>query len=653
MYRRERSSRAVAVALFVLFALFVPSLARVGAEEKPAPSEDELIAVLDSGAPVFEKAKACQRLSVVGTAKAVPALVKLLGSAELAHYARFGLEPIPHPSVDTALRDAMTKLEGRLLIGVINSIGARRDAGALNRLTGLLQGRDVDVAAAAVVAVGRIATPEAAGVLKEALKSENEKFRRAAGDASLQCAEKLLAKGERGEAVSLHDTVRRAKLPKHTRMAGLRGAILARGAEGAPILVRKLLGKNVTSFSLALLVSRELPGSDATSAIVGALGKLPADRKALVIRALGDRRDPVALPAVLEAVGGPEVVRMAAVVALRQLGDASAVPVLLGVAATDEGGAAEAALVTLSKLAGDGVDRAIVAALDAGDAGKRAVLIDIVGRRRIRSATPALRRSVEGSDPRVRRAAIAALGKTAGLGDLSFLIQRFVAAASDEDAEACLAALHTACATVPDADACAAVLVEATRETDAEETCQLVGVFNAVGGAKALAAVAARAGAGDATVRECAKKTLGEWRTPDAVPVLLDLARKAPNAAERASALRAASHIIRRLGFPKAERLARCGEAMEIAKSAAERKVVLHAYAGIPAPETLAILERHFSDPELREAACVASVTIAERLVRSRRSDAARAMKAVLETTKDEQLAKKARKLYRTAGGKR
>ena len=47
--------------------------------------------------------------------------------------ARYALETIPDPSVDDALRDALGKLKGRPLLGVIGSLGVRRDAKAVDR----------------------------------------------------------------------------------------------------------------------------------------------------------------------------------------------------------------------------------------------------------------------------------------------------------------------------------------------------------------------------------------------------------------------------------------------------------------------------------------------------------------------------------------
>src|SRR5436305_1951267 len=91
----------------------------------------KLVAVLTSDATPGAKADACRRLAVVGTRDAVPALAALLGDDKLAHMARYALEPIPDPSVDAALREALGKLQGRPLVGVIGSIGVRRDASAV------------------------------------------------------------------------------------------------------------------------------------------------------------------------------------------------------------------------------------------------------------------------------------------------------------------------------------------------------------------------------------------------------------------------------------------------------------------------------------------------------------------------------------------
>ena len=129
-------------------------------EEIMAMDSAELVAILnDPDATEFAKAKACQRLAMVGDAAAVPALAGLLSDPRLAHYARTALEPMPPGAADQALREALGKLDGDLLVGVINSIGVRRDPMALSALAQLRHGDDQSVTEAATAAINRIRRP--------------------------------------------------------------------------------------------------------------------------------------------------------------------------------------------------------------------------------------------------------------------------------------------------------------------------------------------------------------------------------------------------------------------------------------------------------------------------------------------------------------
>jgi len=96
---------------------------------------------------------------VVGEPSAVPALAELLADPRLAHYARTALEPMPSGTADQALREALGRLNGGLLVGVINSIGVRRDPVALTGLARLRQSDDQAVRDAATAAINRIRRP--------------------------------------------------------------------------------------------------------------------------------------------------------------------------------------------------------------------------------------------------------------------------------------------------------------------------------------------------------------------------------------------------------------------------------------------------------------------------------------------------------------
>lgn len=200
-----------------------------GAEKQ---KEQELIAVLQSDAPKADKAITCKGLAVHGTAAAVPELAKLLTDPELTSWARIALEDIPDPASDAALRDALGKVQGRMLIGIINSLGVRQDATAIDALAERLNDADPQVASAAAAALGCIGTPAATKILQQSLSTVPGAVRSAVAEGCTFCAERLMAEGKLDEAEQLYEQVRKADVPKQRILEATRGVILARQSEG-------------------------------------------------------------------------------------------------------------------------------------------------------------------------------------------------------------------------------------------------------------------------------------------------------------------------------------------------------------------------------------------------------------------------------------
>jgi HEAT repeat protein len=244
------------------------------AQQAPPIEGDEpaLIAILESDAPLFQKAKACQQLAVIGTKAAVPALAKYLPDEQLSHYARFGLEPNPDPSTDVVLRASLGELRGRLLVGVINTIGMRRDENAIPQLKTLLASSDREVAGAAAAALGRIASPQSVKLLLDALRGDKA-VRVPIADACLAAADMFVAGDKQNEAVALYDALRKADIPQHIRLAALNGAIRARGEDGIPLLVEQLQSQDDEFFGVGLSMAHRVPGSQVTEALVAELAK--------------------------------------------------------------------------------------------------------------------------------------------------------------------------------------------------------------------------------------------------------------------------------------------------------------------------------------------------------------------------------------------
>jgi hypothetical protein len=177
--------------------------------------------VKDPNSTVFQKAIACKKLSIVGGKEAVQPMAALLSHPQLSCYARFGLEPNPDPSVDDALRAALPKLKGRLQVGVITTIGVRKDAKALDALTKLIDDSDPEVAGAASASVGMIGGMQASRALEAALGRTKVPLFPVVARATLLCAEGLMA-SNRSRGLELYAHLSATTMPEPVRRAAIR-----------------------------------------------------------------------------------------------------------------------------------------------------------------------------------------------------------------------------------------------------------------------------------------------------------------------------------------------------------------------------------------------------------------------------------------------
>ena len=581
-----------------------------GAEQPELP----LINLLQSNAPPAEKAITCKKLAVYGTAQAVPALAPLLADPELSSWARIALEAIPDPAADAALRDAMSKLDGRLLIGVINSIGVRGDTNAVEGLVQRLSHSDPQVASAAAAALGKIGDTAATSALQQALANTSGELRSAVAEGCILCAEKMIAEGNPAAAAALFDEVRQAELPPQRLLEATRGAILARGPAGVPLLLEQLQSSDKRLFALGLTTARELAGSEATAALVAELGRAAPQRQALLVQALADRGDVSALPAVLQmARGGAAPAHIAALGVVKRLGDATCIPTLLEVTGDDNADVAEAAKATLEVLPGDDVNRDLTARLNQATGKTRRVLIELAGLRRL-DAQPALLKAVDDPDAATRAAALTALGETVELDNLDVLLKRVVAPQNSSDTEVAKQALRAASVRMPDREACAEKLAAAMSQAPESAKATMLQILSSMGGTRSLQAVGAAAKKSTPELQDAASQMLGEWMTVDAAPVLLDLAKSSTEAKYQIRALRGYIRLARQFTMSDEDRVAMCRAAMQTATRDAERKLVLEVLERYPSIDMLKLAVDTAKTASLKNDASATALAIAREI---------------------------------------
>lgn len=612
-----RTSGTLKNLLVVLTTLLVGSAVARGDDGGKASSEKEkqLLAVLRSDAPAGEKALTCKRLAIHGSSASVPELARLLPDPRLSSWARIALEAIPGKAADKALRQALDSLEGKLLIGTINSIGVRRDAAAVSPLVERLRHKDAEVASAAAVALGKIGDTAATKALRQALAGSADAVRSAVAEACVLCAERLHNNGKPAEAVELYDEIRTAqKIPQQRMIEATRGAILARGEKGIPLLLEQLRSPDKKLFRLGLGTAREFSGGALDQALAKELNRAAPARAALIIVVMADRPETVVRPALLKAAAkGPSAVRLAALEALGRVGDASALATLLEAAADDDRDLSNTARQALASLSGDGVNKEIAARLPQARGKSYALLIELVGQRRIPDAVPQLLKALDHSEAGVRAAALAALGETIDLERLPVLIMQAISAKNRQDAAAAQEALRAASVRMPDREACATQLTAALKRT-ATRKSMLLEILADVGGAKSLKTLAEASKSSDAQLQDTASRLLGKWNGVDAAPVLLDLAKTAPQGKYRIRALRGYIGLARKFAMPEPKRAAMLQNALNAATRAAEQKLVLDVLKIRPSAAGLRLAVKATRNPALKEAATAATLVIAQKI---------------------------------------
>lgn len=577
---------------FVVFVAVAMSALAVTEDQLAVGKARLAMSVIQSAAPPEEKAMACKNLAIYGTADAVPVVAPLLTDEKLASWARIALEAIPGPAADDALRSAIPKLKGNLLVGVINSIGVRRDAQAVGSLAAKLNDTNVEVASAAAVALGRIGGDEAVKALQPLLNSGTGAVRSAAAEGLIIAAEQYQAAGSSAKAIQLFDNVKQADVPQQRKLEAIRGAILARQADGIPLLLEALRSPDKAVFGIGLSTARELNGRAVTDALVAELSSTPPARQNALFLAVADRKDEAVLPAILTtARSGSKNLRLTAIEMIVRLGNLAGVPVLLDTVAGSDAELAQAAKAALAGLSGKEVDDQLAARLPRATGNTRRVLVELAGQRRVTSAMPELIKASSDSDPAIRAAGVKALGETAGAADLSALTDLLARARTEDEVATVEAALESACARIPDQAACANHLLARLSGSAIPAKCALLRVLGTINIPSSLDAVKASVADSQPAVRDTAIRVLADWPEVPALPALLNVFRTTEDETHRFLALRGCVRLLNLGDLPMPQTVSTFEELLARTQRTDDRKVLLSGLANLTDPAALKLIE--------------------------------------------------------------
>lgn len=603
------------VVLLFFAAATLPVKAQVGEEAR-------LIAVVQSAAPPTEKEDACQRLKLIGTAKAVPALATLLADDHLYQAACDVLEAMPFVEAGEALRASLKTTAPKAKASAMHALGERRYRAALPDLAALLADPDPLLANYSANALGRMGGGEAVLVLRKALASATDPVRSAIVDALLQCAVQLLAAGDRAGAISIFNQFNQPQEKEPVRTAAYAGLIRTAGEQSLALVTAGIEGSDPARQIAALQLARNIQDPAATGIFTNLLRKAPPALQMALLGLLQQRDDAAAAPAVLVAARSPDLaVRLAAITALGTLGDVTVIPLLADAATSRYEAEQKAARQALTELRRGPVGEAMVAQLVSANLNVQVELIRALTARKDKSAAPKLLELARTETGSARRAALRGMEQFAEGSDLPALVQ-LLTLAKDEAARAEVRRVFEALAdrTGDGQKLDVTSIVQGLAGANAETRIALLQVSALFADSSLRAAFSAAIKDPDAQVSNAAVRAMCNTRDVELMSALLEQAGNAAELNLRALALEGYVRLAcdhERLNVTPQQRLALLKQALPLASRAEDKRLILAGLAGTPHPDALALTEQLSADATVKAEADVAWLQIAKALVAS------------------------------------
>ena len=246
-----------------------------GEEAKRRAFVSAALGKLTNDTPVAIQVLLIEQVGGLGKYEAVRPLGKILAdeSADplVRESTRRALEAIPVVTVKKALRDALGKASGTLRIGILRSLGTRRDSLAVQHMLEAAEDDDVEVRLAAIEAMALVGEISSVGTVEKALGRYEGVALLRVRRAYLRLADSLVENSERGTARRIYD--RAMSLGTAESCAALIGFARA----GLQSEVQRIVGLTASEDpelrGAALEAAAILPGPNMTKALRAAFEK--------------------------------------------------------------------------------------------------------------------------------------------------------------------------------------------------------------------------------------------------------------------------------------------------------------------------------------------------------------------------------------------
>lgn len=604
--------------------------------------ESYILALLSQADKTGDEAKFCARLGQIGSRESTPVLGEHLLMEDSSAGAAMALAAMPYEEARDALRQALTQTQGVMKAQVIESLGTLQQEKDSPLLLPFLEEEDALIRQTTATALGKIGGSNAIDALW-AWAEEREGSETAHCQHALLASLDKLSRSRRKEAHQGYQQFLDTWPEDTTTAAAWRGLLLTATSRAKPLLTQALTQDNSLAWQGALAAVPSMKGKGITDHVVQLAEQLEDTKTALLVAALGERKDAAAQPFLLSLLDGDNTLLVqAALDALSSMADAKAIPALIRQAARSDGSTADKALQYLAQMKDGKTAPTLVHYLSKADATETAVVAEVLGQRQEKEVAPSLRQLLLHKDSAVRSAAARALARVGEAEDAALLCEAWQEAETPEEDTVFFEALQVLAKGDINNTTYLQTLKGIYVEADTSQRLRLLPLFARLGHSESVTLLSEAVAQGNEAEAEAARKAFTQIRNAAALSPILDLIRADRHEKERLPLFRNMARLLQQEEVSDSEREVFLTAGFEEARNLQEKRLLLSALNHGTSLEALALARTCFAESGLEAEAAVAWGSIALRLVESHRQEIAAAFPDLFEAAREVPLSENA-----------
>mgnify|MGYP003945725519 CR=1 FL=1 len=556
------------------------------------------------------------QLELIGKDDAVVSLQPYLTDARLADAASRALVKVNSPAAKAALLAALPKAQQPAKLFIIEALGMSRTKEAAAALNALAENADEKQTKVTLFALALIADPSSEAVFNTASKKANYLYENTdALSSNVLYAQNLLKDGNNTLAVKIAQQLSQTAVAEnqvHTRIAALKILTDGQPDNRTALLLKAVEDKNTVYREAAMKFAQPYLTPTTTSVWLSKLSKSNSATKAGIVNMFGESKSKEALPAILKLLKSKdEYLKFSAIQAAAEIGEVQVLDDLYKVMRKGDSSTIAVTSDAILRMKGNGISEKIASYIPKSKAPVQIALVNILASRAANDQIGSIYSLLNHKDVEVKQAAFAALKQTATNKDLPQLFTLLNERSEQTELVAVQDAIIAAVKGIENNSPQVDMVLQQMTAAPQDKKPLYYKILGSLGGEKSLNAISEAYYSGENQNKKSALAALASWNDAGAIENLLKIARETKDDQDFNVALLGYLGSVRAASYPGAQRLLKLREAMVIAKTTAQKQMILRDLVQSKTMNSLIFAGQFLDDAALQQTAANTVMNIA------------------------------------------